>query len=64
MVKRQMQWLEAAYEALHAKRSNIQVGIGAVLPYGSPHMQTREILDVIAGVWTGCKPWLDVLLDR
>ena len=39
-----------ASRALEMKRSNLQVGIGAVLPYGDPRVQSREVLGVIAGV--------------
>ena len=63
-VKKQPQWLEAVFEALTAKRSNLQVAIGAALPYGDKHMHSRDILDVIAGVWLGCKPWLDTILRQ
>ena len=61
-VKRQPQWVRAVFDALSAKRSNLQVAIGAILPYGDSHMHSREILNVIAGVWVGCKPWLATIL--
>ena len=51
-------------DALSAKRSNLQVAIGAFLPYGDSHMHARGILEVIAGVWVGCKPWLTTILVR
>ena len=62
-VKTQPQWLEAAFYAMSAKRSNLQLGIGAVLPYGDPRMHSRGVLDVIAGVWTGCGPWIKAILN-
>jgi len=61
-VKAQPQWVRAVFDALSAKRSNLQVAIGAILPYGDSHMHSREILNVIAGVWGGCKPWLATIL--
>jgi hypothetical protein len=61
-VKRQPQWIRAVFDALSAKRSNLQVAIGANLPYGDSHMHSRGILNVIAGVWMGCKPWLATIL--
>lgn len=63
-VKQQPQWVRAVFDALSAKRSNLQVAVGAILPYGDSRMQSREILDVIAGVWVGCKPWLTTVLGR
>jgi hypothetical protein len=62
-VKRQPQWLEAVFEALGAKRSNFQVGIGAALPYGDRRMHSRDVLDVIASVWVGCGPWLAAIVE-
>jgi hypothetical protein len=64
-VGHQPQWLEATYRALSRKRSNLQVGIGAVLPYDRcPVVATPKVLDVIAGVWLATKPVLDVLFGR
>jgi hypothetical protein len=63
LVKPQGQWMEAAYRALEDKRSNLQMGVGAVFPYSDSHMQSRGILDVVAGVWIGCKPWLRTILE-
>jgi hypothetical protein len=63
-VKSQPQWLAATFDALGAKRSNLQVGIGALIPYGDPKIRSRGILDVVAGVWVACKPWLRVLLSE
>jgi hypothetical protein len=63
-VKRQPQWLQAAYSAISKKRSNLQVGIGAVLPYGDSILQSCRVLDVIARVWIGCKPWLAAVLKK
>jgi len=63
-VKLQRQWLEAAYRALNEKRSNLQLGIGAALPYGDSVLHSRDVLDVIAGVWIGCRPWIDTILGH
>jgi hypothetical protein len=64
LVKKQPQWLKAVFEALTSKQSNLQVAIGAAFPYGDKRMHSRDVLNVIAGVWVGCKPWLDIILGR
>jgi hypothetical protein len=62
-VKAQPQWLQATYDALCHKRSNLQVVIGAAFPYRScPATSKPEIIDTIADVWIACKPLLDVML--
>lgn len=64
-VKAQLQWLQATYEALVNKKSNLQVSIGAVFPYRlCPSTANPEILDAIADVWIACKPLLDAMLRR
>jgi hypothetical protein len=57
-IKHQPEWLDATYQALSRKRSNLQIAIGAVIRYGSPQLRSRRVLDVIAGVWVACDPWL------
>jgi len=61
-IRKQPQWLAASFDALANKRSNLQVAIGSVLKYGDKRLRSREILDVIAGVWIGCKPWIRTIL--
>ena len=61
-VKKQPQWQEMVFQILSAKRSNLQVAIGAALPYDDKRMHSRDVLDVIAGVWVGCRPWLKRIL--
>jgi hypothetical protein len=56
-VKQQPQWLEAVYEALSGKRSNIQFTVGATFPYGRCRaVDTPMILDHVASVWLACRP--------
>ena len=58
-------WLEAAFNVVAHKRSNLQLGIGAIFPYGRcPAIGTPEALDHIAAVWICCKPVLDTVLLR
>lgn len=61
-VKHQIQWLESAYWALAKKNSNMQLAIGAAFPYGSPALQSPQVVNDVANVWTACRPWLDQLL--
>ena len=64
-VGHQPQWLEATYRALCRKRSNLQVGIGAILPHERcPAVASPKVLYVIAGVWLATKPVLGVMLGR
>jgi len=63
-VKTQPEWADAIFRSLSQKRSNLQVGIGAVLPYGDPHLCSSGVLDVIAGVWLACRPWIRTVLCK
>jgi hypothetical protein len=61
-VKLQPQWLQATYDALSHKHSNLQVSIGASFPYRlCPATSKPMIIDTIAKVWIACKPLLDVM---
>ncbi|MGC2049417.1 MAG: hypothetical protein WA635_12510 [Gallionella sp.] len=61
-VKVQPQWLQATYDALCHKKSNLQLMFGAVFPYGfCPSTSKPEIIKAIADVWVACKPLLDVM---
>lgn len=57
-VKEQPEWALAAFRALEAKRSNMQMGIGAQLPYGSDIVRSLAVTDAVAGSWIACEPWL------
>ena len=61
-IRPQPQWLEAAYSALSNKRSNLQVGIGAALPYGDKALQSRKVVGMVANIWVACDPWLRQVL--
>jgi hypothetical protein len=64
-VKAQPQWLNATYEALAKKHSNLQIAVGAIFPYrSSSSTKTRDILDRIEKTWLACKPLLDVMKLR
>ncbi len=56
-VKQQPQWLDAAYEAISKKHSNLQLAVGAIFPYERcPAVSTPKIVDHIARVWLACRP--------
>jgi hypothetical protein len=64
-VKFQPQWLRATYEALCARRSNLQFQVGAQFPYATcPSVRTRQVIDSIANVWLACRPVLDATAGR
>ncbi len=63
LVKTQPEWLKATYDALSKKRSNLQVAVGAIFPYGACNVtKSPEVLDHVANTWIACKPLLDVML--
>ena len=63
-VKPQAVWVESVHGILKNRRgTNLQVGIGAMLPYGSKVVASKAVLDVVAGVWLACDEWLRVMLE-
>ncbi len=61
-VKLQPQWLEATYDALAGKRSNLQVAVGASFPYRECAVsQKAELLEFVAEAWIACKPLFEVM---
>lgn len=65
LVKPQPQWLDATYDALITKRSNLQFAIGAMFPYKNCGIvKSPAILDYVAKTWIACKPLLDVMLKK
>jgi len=64
-VKFQPQWLSATYEALQARKSNLQLQIGADFPFANcPVLKTPQIVNVAAEVWIACKPVVDAMRKR
>lgn len=62
-VKQQPQWLEATYDALEERNSNLQLGVGAIFPFERClAVREPEILNHVAAVWLSCKPLIDSLL--
>lgn len=65
VVKSQPQWLRATYDALRARRSNLQFQVGAQFPYATcPVVHSRQIIDSITQVWLACRPIIDVTTER
>lgn len=64
-VRSQPEWLEATYKAFTSKRSNMQLGIGAIFPYRACSVvRTPRALDLFAKTWLACRPLLDVVLGK
>lgn len=62
VVKSQPQWLNATYNALTRKRSNLQVAIGASFPYSrSSTVGTRSVIDRVVDTWIACGPLLTAM---
>jgi len=64
-VKPQPQWLQATYEALTQKRSNLQIAVGAAFPYRTcSATKDPAIVEHVAQAWLACQPLLDMLHGR
>lgn len=55
-VKYQPQWIEAIYNVLIHKRSNIQCGIEVLFPYTCPIVRSPEAVDLFADTWKAVEP--------
>ena len=60
-VKAQPQWAALFLQLFKDKRSNIQFQYVANMPWGTPGLNTRESLEMIAGAWVAMEPLLNVL---
>ena len=63
-VKSQPEWLEATFRAWSKKRSNLQIGVGAVFPYTCDVLRSRDALKYIAATRLACKPLLNAALGK
>lgn len=64
-VKFQPQWLRATYDALRARRSNLQFQVGAQFPYATcPTVRSRQLIEAIVTVWLACRPIIDATTGR
>jgi hypothetical protein len=63
-VKYQPEWTKLFASLIRRKRANIQFGYIAKLPWGTKGLDSRESLRLIAGIWCGMEPLLDVLRGK
>lgn len=62
-VKCQPQWMEAIYEVLMNKRSNIQLGVEVRLKYDCPLVRSSAAIDLFADSWKALAPMLSLVLN-
>jgi hypothetical protein len=58
----QPQWLEAIYDILIKKRSNIQFGIEVQFRYSCPRIRSRDAAALFADTWIALSPLIDFVL--
>jgi hypothetical protein len=63
-VKYQPQWVEAIYELLVHKRSNIQLGFDVQFQYSCGSIRSAEAVDLFADAWIAMSPILDFVLEE
>ncbi|MEO2031407.1 MAG: hypothetical protein ABGZ35_04925 [Planctomycetaceae bacterium] len=61
-VKYQPEWIEALYQVMVNKKSNIQFGIEVQFDYKCPVVQSPGAVDLFADSWKAAKPLLDFIL--
>jgi len=61
-IGRQPEWIDAIYNLLTNKRSNIQFGVEVRFKYDCPIVRSREVVDLFADTWTALKPLLDFVV--
>ena len=60
-IKYQPQWLRAVYDALKARRSNLQLQVGAVFPYDRCEaVHHSSIEEAVAKTWIALKPVIEM----
>lgn len=62
-VKCQPEWIDAIYNLLTQKRSNMQFGVEVRFQYDCPIVRSREVVDLFADTWIALKPLLDFVLS-
>jgi hypothetical protein len=62
-VRRQPEWIDAIYNLLIHKRSNIEFGVEVRFGYDCPAVRSREVIDLFVDTWTALKPLLDFVLS-
>jgi len=59
-LKHQPQWIEAIYNILTHKRTNMQLGIEVRFPFSAKCMKSSKAVDVMVDAWIAIKPILDL----
>ena len=62
-VKYQPQWIEAIYQLLLNKRSNIQLGVDVQFSYACTIVRSPRAAALFADSWKAISPLIDVVLE-
>ena len=62
-VKCQPEWIDAIYNLLTQKCSNMQFGVEVRFKYDCPIVRSREVVDMFADTWVALKPLVDFVLS-
>ena len=61
-IKPQIEWLDAVFNIMRNKKSNIQFQIGVKFPYSKDGETTKKEADqLIVDSWISCKPFIDAV---
>lgn len=61
-VKSQPQWLDAVFQAIDRKNSNIEMCIGGRFLHECKAVRSREFPELVIDAWSACRPLLDAIL--
>jgi hypothetical protein len=62
-IKYQPQWLDATFEVIKRRKSNLQMQVWLRIPYVEKITDNRGVLDLIAEAWLACRPLIDAVLQ-
>jgi hypothetical protein len=62
-VRHQPQWIDAIYEVLVNKRSNIQLGVEVLFRYTCPRVRSLEIVELFADTWKALAPLIKFVTE-
>lgn len=63
LAKYQPEWIEAVYNIVSHKKSNIQLGISMRFSYDCPIVQSGEVIDLFADSWKAMLPIAQLAID-
>lgn len=61
-IRYQPQWIEAIYQLLIKKRSNIQFGVAVQFRYACPVIRSPEATELFVETWKALSPLADFVL--